>query len=64
MMLSDDPKKERRCYGCGQFGHMRGTEECKAGEDAVWGGAPKAYEFPCIYKYSSNRNKDYRGISL
>jgi hypothetical protein len=43
MMLSDDPKKERRCYGCGQFGHMRGAEEYKAGKDVVWGGAPKAY---------------------
>ena len=43
MMLSEDSKKERRCYGCGQTGHMRGAEECRAGKDAVWGGAPKAY---------------------
>ncbi len=43
MMLSDDPKKERRCYECEQQGHMRGSDECKAGKDAVWGGAPKAY---------------------
>ena len=43
MMMSDDSKKNRRCYGCCQFGHMRGAEECKAGKDEVWGGAPKAY---------------------
>jgi hypothetical protein len=42
MMLSDDLKKERRCYGCGQFGHMRGAEECKAGKDAVWGGGSQS----------------------
>jgi hypothetical protein len=43
MMLSDDTKKERKCYGCGQSGHMRGADECRADKDAVWGGAPKAY---------------------
>ena len=43
MMIMDDPKKDRRCYGCGQLGHMRGADECKAGKDEVWGGAPKAY---------------------
>jgi hypothetical protein len=43
MMVGDDPKSDRRCYGCGQQGHMRGAPECKAGKDAVWGGAPKAY---------------------
>jgi hypothetical protein len=43
IVLSDDTKKERRCYGCGQSGHMRGAEECRAEKDAVWGGAPKAY---------------------
>ncbi len=45
MMLGEggDSKKERRCYGCGQMGHMRGAKECKAGKDAVWGGAPKVY---------------------
>ena len=35
MMLSDEPKKDRRCYGCGHLGHMRGAEECQAGKDAV-----------------------------
>ena len=43
MMLSGDSRKEKRCYGCGQMGHLRGAEECKAGKDAVWGGAPKVY---------------------
>ena len=43
MMLGEDGKAEKRCYGCGQFGHMRGAAECKAGKDAIWGGAPKAY---------------------
>jgi hypothetical protein len=43
MMVGDDGKSEWRCYGCGQQGHMRGAPECKAGKDAVWGGAPKAY---------------------
>jgi hypothetical protein len=43
MMMGEDSKKDRKCYGCGQLGHMRGADECKAGKDAVWGGAPKAY---------------------
>jgi hypothetical protein len=43
MMVGDNARPERRCYGCGQQGHMRGAPECKAGKDAVWGGAPKAY---------------------
>ncbi len=43
MLLGEGGKAEKRCYGCGQFGHMRGAEECKAGKDAIWGGAPKAY---------------------
>jgi hypothetical protein len=36
-------KKDDAMHGCGQMGHMRGAEECKAGKDAVWGRAPKAY---------------------
>jgi hypothetical protein len=43
MMVGDDGKSERRCYGYGQQGHMRGAPECKAGRDAVWREAPKAY---------------------
>jgi hypothetical protein len=43
MMIGEDGKQERMCYGCGQVGHLRGAAECKASEDAVWGGAPKSY---------------------
>jgi hypothetical protein len=43
MMVEGEGKAEKRCYGCGQPGHMRGAEECKASKDAIWGGAPKAY---------------------
>ncbi len=32
---------QRRCYGCGLFGHSRGDLKCKAGADAVWKGAPQ-----------------------
>jgi hypothetical protein len=43
MMTLDDGKVEKRCYGCGQFGHLRGDGDCTAGKDAIWGGAPKVY---------------------
>jgi hypothetical protein len=43
MIALDGDKREKRCFGCGQFGHMRGDENCTTGKDAIWGGAPKAY---------------------
>lgn len=43
MMTLGDEKREKRCYGCGQFGHLRGDASCTAGKDDIWGGAPKAY---------------------
>jgi hypothetical protein len=43
MMLSEGDKNGRRCYGCGQAGHMRGDPTCKVSKDTVWTGAPKAY---------------------
>ena len=60
MMLSEDSKKERRCYGCGQIGHMRGAEECRAGKDAVWGGAPKAYLEKIQRKFGATPNPGKR----
>ena len=58
MMLIDDQRKERRCFGCGLFGHMRGAEECKAGKDAVWGGAPKAYLEKILKKFWMSSTSD------
>ena len=43
MLTLEDKKTEKRCYGCGQFGHLRGDASCTAGKDDIWGGAPKAY---------------------
>jgi hypothetical protein len=43
MMASDEGNAERTCYGFGKKGHMRGEDICRAGKDAIWGGAPKAY---------------------
>jgi hypothetical protein len=34
---------QRRCYGCGLFGHTRGDAKCKAGADAIWKGAPQVW---------------------
>ncbi len=34
---------QRRCYGCGLFGHTRGDAKCKAGADASWKGAPQVW---------------------
>ena len=35
---------ERRCYGCGCTGHLRGDPECTAKEKAVWMGAPERFK--------------------
>jgi hypothetical protein len=43
MMALGEGKTEKRCYGCWQFGHLRGDESCTAGKDAIWEGAPNAY---------------------
>jgi hypothetical protein len=43
VMVVGEDGKEITCFGCGQVGHLRGSPDCKAGKDAVWGGAPKAY---------------------
>jgi hypothetical protein len=43
MMIGEEGKAEKTCFGCGLKGHVRGAPECKAGSDAIWGGAPKAY---------------------
>ena len=61
MMLEGDGKS-KRCYGCGQFGHMRGAEECKAGTDAIWGGAPKAYLEKVQKKFGKSPTGD-KGLS-
>ncbi len=43
MVTSEDGNAERTCYGCGRKGHVRGDDIFRAGKDAVWSGAPKAY---------------------
>ena len=35
---------ERRCYGCGCTGHLRGDPECSAKDKAVWKGAPERFK--------------------
>ncbi len=35
---------ERRCYGCGCVGHLRGDPECSAVDKAVWMGAPERFK--------------------
>jgi hypothetical protein len=37
-------QSERRCYGCGCTGHLRGDPECSAGDKAVWMGAPERFK--------------------
>jgi hypothetical protein len=37
-------QSERRCYGCGCVGHLRGDPECSAGDKAVWMGAPERFK--------------------
>ena len=43
LMMCEDKNGDKTCFGCGMKGHVRGAPECKAGSDAIWSGAPKAY---------------------
>ena len=55
--------KERRCYGCGKSGHYRGSEECTASKDAVWGGAPKAYLDKIQKQFGKSPTSQKRGLT-
>jgi hypothetical protein len=35
---------QRKCYGCGKSGHMRGDASCSAGPNGVWDGAPQVWK--------------------
>jgi len=35
---------QRKCYGCGKMGHMRGDQTCTAGPNGVWEGAPQIWK--------------------
>ena len=35
---------QRKCYGCGKSGHMRGDASCSAGPNGVWDGAPQIWK--------------------
>ena len=35
---------QRKCYGCGEIGHMRGDSSCVAGPIGVWEGAPQVWK--------------------
>jgi len=35
--------KPKVCYGCGQEGHYKGDQECKAGPNEIWAGAPESF---------------------
>ncbi len=63
MMTLDDGKTEKRCYGCGQSGHMRGDVSCTAGKDAVGGGAPKAYLDKIQKKFGKYPTSAKRGFT-
>ena len=63
MLTLDDGKTDKRCYGCGQYGHMRGDASCTAGKDAIWGGAPKAYLEKVQRRFGLTPNGIKRGVS-
>jgi hypothetical protein len=35
---------QKRCYGCGGLGHVRGDPKCKAAHGSVWKGAPEGFK--------------------
>ena len=35
---------QRRCFGCGELGHLKGDPFCKAGPDEIWKGAPPLWK--------------------
>jgi hypothetical protein len=62
MMVGDGEGMEKTCYGCGRKGHLRGSPECKAGKDSVWGGAPKAYLDKIERKFGKTPNNGKRPL--
>ncbi len=34
---------QKRCYGCGGLGHVRGDPKCTASNGAIWKGAPEGF---------------------
>ncbi len=61
VMVVGEEGKEITCFGCGQVGHLRGSPECRAGKDAVWGGAPKAYLDKIAKKFGTGPTPTKRG---
>ncbi len=35
---------QKRCYGCGGLGHVRGDPKCSAVKGAIWKGAPEGFK--------------------
>ncbi len=35
---------QKRCYGFGAMGHVRGDPKCSAGRGAIWKGAPEGFK--------------------
>ncbi len=35
---------QKRCYGYGAMGHVRGDSKCSAGAGAIWKGAPEEFK--------------------
>ena len=35
---------QKTCYACGEKGHFKGDEECKAGPNDIWSGAPDSFK--------------------
>ena len=52
---------QKRCYNCGQTGHISSDPACKAGTTEVWKGAPASYKKKRAGGKTSGKEK--RGIS-
>jgi hypothetical protein len=35
---------QKTCYACGEKGHFKGDDECKAGPNDIWSGAPEGWK--------------------
>ena len=35
---------QKRCYGCGGLGHVRGDPKCTAAQGSIWKGAPEGFK--------------------
>ncbi len=62
-MMIGSEGSEKTCYGCGKKGHLRGSAECQAGKDAIWGGAPKTYLDKVEKRFGQTPNNGKRPLN-